>query len=397
MLKCVDDRKEAFEVGANNQNDQSPQIIVHEDSMYLTWENSSPLYKDYKWMPGNPNLPLVIMPSFGHGWKVYSGMHFAKVNIKGDIISLYKAQGKDFIGDALDIDSTEAAGESQIFIVNNTLFVLYVDYHKRDYQLKLAYYKDGKFCDITLEIPMFVKRKAVTAKVEDGVLSVISDNPYEEMKIYTFDLNSYKGTIPELFKVNEWNAGEIVKTPSYKKDETQTAVFDGEELNLYWGDLHMHSNISGCSKNTRFHCTEVEEKHRFSRDVGGLDFCLLTDHDCMSEYEWAMTKQTADFNNIDNGFLSFVGLEWTCTTQAFGDSIGHYNILYKKTGNNLPVKGGFETIEKVWNELEVGQAMTIPHHTGENVHIHDWQFFNEEFQRLVEIYQVRGSYEHDGC
>jgi hypothetical protein len=59
--------------------------------------------------------------------------------------------------------------------------------------------------------------------------------------------------------------------------------------------------------------------------------------------------------------------------------------------------GSFDTIDKVWRQMEKTPGLTIPHHPGEKVHPLDWDFFNPQFEPLVEIFQVRGSYEYDAC
>ncbi len=396
MMKEIGANQDSFEIGTKTQNDKSPKLTVHEDAIYVVWENSSPLYKNYEWQPGDPSLPLVIMPSFGHGWRVYSNIHIAKVTIEEEIVSVSNCMGKEFLGDALDIAASETAGEAQIFILNHTLFVLYVDFHTKNYSVKLAFFNNNAFVDIPLSVDEVLKREHINFRLNEECLELSLLNPGEDLKDYSLDLSSYKGQVPEFIKTCEYNITQLVKTPCYTEEKRITEVFGGEPLQLFWGDLHMHSNISECSKHTRFHCTEVEEKHRFSRDVGGLDFCLLTDHDSMNQYEWLQTKQYADFNNIEGSFVSFLGLEWTCTHDP-NTSIGHYNILYLDDGINLPVKYEYPSIEDVWNTLKVGEAMTIPHHTGELQHLHDWKFYNSEFERLVEVYQVRGSYEYDEC
>jgi len=199
-------------------------------------------------------------------------------------------------------------------------------------------------------------------------------------------------------KVKNIRLDRLSATPVFHTPQIFSVEHEGRRLSLYWGDLHCHSNISICSRHPSFHCTEVNEKHRFSRDVGGLDFMMLTDHEYMSPFDWYKTKKYAQLSNADGSFASFEGFEWSCTQQKGFHNYGHYNVLYKDSGELLPISDeGCRTTGQLWARLKNNEALTIPHHPGDFDHPLDWERFDPEYAPVVEIYQVRGSYEDELC
>jgi hypothetical protein len=160
----------------------------------------------------------------------------------------------------------------------------------------------------------------------------------------------------------------------------------------------MHSNLSGCSLGARFHCTELEEKFRFCRDVGQLDFALNTDHDSMRDNEWHRNRKCAHFHDSPGSFVAFNGYEWTCSHFDDKPNYGHYNILYRKDGPMLRTREPrYHSASQLAAGLPRDVALAIPHHPGDKAHALDWNTFDPAFAPLVEIFQVRGSYEYDNC
>lgn len=75
---------------------------------------------------------------------------------------------------------------------------------------------------------------------------------------------------------------------------------------VYWGDLHAHSELSndGTGSATNFFTV--------ARDVIGLDFVVLSDHDVfLTPLEWDLLKITAASFNVDHSFVAFSAVEWT--------------------------------------------------------------------------------------
>jgi len=252
-------------------------------------------------------------------------------------------------------------------------------------------------------------RPAVLIDAAGGRLHVIAQSPQREAaawddwtqeSVATFhaalDLPVLANARPTEF-VTAWRRQSVWPTAAAATLPVTVAFQDGERR-LLWGDLHMHSNLSGCSLGERFHCTEVEKKFRFCRDVADLDFVLNTDHDSMSDHEWYRNTAAAHFHDMPGHFVAFNGFEWTCSHFDAKRNYGHYNILYKEDGPMLRTRDdAYDNVIAVRDRLDPDRALAVPHHPGDNAHPLDWNAFDPAFAPLVEIFQVRGSYEYDNC
>lgn len=75
---------------------------------------------------------------------------------------------------------------------------------------------------------------------------------------------------------------------------------------VYFGDLHAHSALSDDATNP------PDAFFRVARDVAGLDFVVLSDHDAfMTENEAEILKTTAASFDLPGRFVAFPGIEWT--------------------------------------------------------------------------------------
>jgi hypothetical protein len=142
----------------------------------------------------------------------------------------------------------------------------------------------------------------------------------------------------------------------------------------------------------------LEEKFRFCRDVAQLDFALNTDHDSMRDNEWYRNRNAAHFHDLPGHFVAFHGYEWTCSHFDDKPNYGHYNILYKEDGPMLRTQDPrYNRVQQIAAALPRDAALAIPHHPSDNADRVDWNAYDPAFAPLVEIFQVRGSYEYDNC
>ena len=56
---------------------------------------------------------------------------------------------------------------------------------------------------------------------------------------------------------------------------TRSIDYDGQKLNLYYGDLHEHTEISICNREGD---QSLDESYQSMRDIAKYDFCCITDH-----------------------------------------------------------------------------------------------------------------------
>lgn len=170
-------------------------------------------------------------------------------------------------------------------------------------------------------------------------------------------------------------------------------VRDPSRGGIYFGDLHVHGEASGDAVGPQ------EFTHVFARDYLGLDFASFGDH-ASGGTTWAPWEQTKAQNAKDRD------LPWYDTLNGYERSFrnGHKNCYFPD--DDPPFYGG-ENSTALWGLLDGREALTVPHTSntdsggamnaaGEKVWTTmDWGPQSEQYQRVVEIVQVRSSYEQD--
>ena len=160
-----------------------------------------------------------------------------------------------------------------------------------------------------------------------------------------------------------------------------------ERYQVFWGDLHRHSNISRCSIGL-----EPGPADRFAqaRDLHRCDFFALTDHSgaIAPADGWLIDK--LNWLYAAPGFTTLAGFEWS--TQEFG----HHNvILPDRLSLLVPPDYSLQTLYK---NMRRRGAITIPHHPSDRSFPNDWSVVDDQYTRLVELFQAcRGNFEFDGC
>ncbi|MEJ2277143.1 MAG: DUF3604 domain-containing protein [Candidatus Lokiarchaeota archaeon] len=167
--------------------------------------------------------------------------------------------------------------------------------------------------------------------------------------------------------------------------------FSENEKNIYWGDLHTHSDLSDGS-GTAEHC------FNYAQNVAQLDYYALTDHGEI------MLFNPTSFNHLESAtndayqpgsFVTFHGIEWTQV------STGHYICIF--SGNKLlksPIVSylTIPTINGLWNALDeftskTGcSALALPHHTTKKSYIQDWTYINPKYVKIAEVTSVHGEF-----
>ena len=162
---------------------------------------------------------------------------------------------------------------------------------------------------------------------------------------------------------------------------------------VYWGDLHSHARRS-------FDATG-DLPFQYARDVARLDFYALTDHvEGLSDEMWQEIRLATQDWYDPGQFATILGYEAT-----FPAPWAHHNVYFRDDGD-VRIGRHNGTVQDLWRQLMPGQAMTIPHHTGvrfspkasnvpggtgPNI---DWQYANDAFRRVVEVYSGHGLSEY---
>ncbi len=164
-----------------------------------------------------------------------------------------------------------------------------------------------------------------------------------------------------------------------------------EGLKVFFGDLHIHSNLSKCDYP---YSGSPEENLRYARDLKGHDFAALADHaEDMSEEEWRELNHLLDEFNEEGRFVTIPAFEWSSCFY------GHRNVYYLRSGrpkfscthprSDTPAK-----LYRAVREAAGEEAVVIPHHPAKIMFPLNWDYHDPELERCVEICSKWGSSEH---
>ena len=167
------------------------------------------------------------------------------------------------------------------------------------------------------------------------------------------------------------------------------------------GQTHTHTNLSVCQ---REYDRDAHLNYRFTQDVQGSDFCATTDHVYnMWHTEMLLTRKLAEYYYFPGKFVAFPAYEWTGSLCGYerGGPWGHVNPLFLEeqgefdffTPTDENCKGA--TLDKLRKAYEGKKIIAPPHHVADAQHPFNFDFFNSDFQPVIEIFQDRrGSGEH---
>jgi len=159
-------------------------------------------------------------------------------------------------------------------------------------------------------------------------------------------------------------------------------------LKPLWGMIHGHTEISDGWGTLDYYFRQM-------RDEAGLDFAASSDHDHLTEtpdWLWDVTRNVVAKWNAPGEFVVFLGYEWAKWRQN-GD--GDRNVYYLHDDRPMyrSDNAHFPRPPDLFRALAGETALVIPHHTGHSGNFCDWKDHDPRYERLVEIYQFRGSYE----
>jgi hypothetical protein len=189
-----------------------------------------------------------------------------------------------------------------------------------------------------------------------------------------------------------------------------------QEYNVYLGDIHTHCSDNHSIEDFQKEATHenIWSLHEYAKNVWGYDFFVLSDHaELMNESIWIDHMQVADEWNQPGEFVTLQGYEWTASKYCWRHKVppppewwllpgfGHQNVYFKDGGTDKPLIKCTDDFSDSPPELHSlltasgKPAIAIPHHTSDEVHPYDWSYFNPEYNKALEIFQSRGSFEPD--
>lgn len=158
------------------------------------------------------------------------------------------------------------------------------------------------------------------------------------------------------------------------------------QANIYWGDLHSHSHFSWDGVG--------QQNFEYARNIAGLDFYAMADHSFfpesptllrgLSDATWDQYVALAEEHNDPPRFVTIQAYE--C---SFGAPYGHQNVYFRDKPGILEFPGR-TSLPELWERLQEGDALTVPHHTGKFPKDLDFSIQNEELRRNFELYSGHG-------
>ncbi len=191
---------------------------------------------------------------------------------------------------------------------------------------------------------------------------------------------------------------------------------DKERENIYWGDIHSHSDFSNASIGV------PETAFDYAKNVARLDFYSLTLQRTWREQpreeQFEIARALVHTYYRPGEFVTFTGMEW----QGHG---GDHNTIFLNENVQIPYTILFPTYREYMKHLSDNsiEAITIPHHTGirwngyypgyredfEGLRVEggdsalfnlgtktDWSI-RSPFRTVGEIYSLHGSSEYYGA
>lgn len=180
-----------------------------------------------------------------------------------------------------------------------------------------------------------------------------------------------------------------------------TVEHKGQRWQLFFGNLHEHTDVSPCG---RWRDQSVDESYQHLRDLAVCDFACVTDHGyAINSYLWNYLAKYARVNEDTGRFLTFLGQEWTSSFEEHSETYpygfyGHRNLVLEDA--RFPRwwnENNRQTPAQLWEDLRRLHAnfVTIPHQLADTGNVPtDWSFVDETAQPVAEIFQTRGSYEY---
>jgi hypothetical protein len=204
--------------------------------------------------------------------------------------------------------------------------------------------------------------------------------------------SSQRKAVPPTAKVHPREAEQVARIRNYK------IVTGGSTYNIYRGDLHRHTDISGDGPGDG----SLMDLHRYAIDAAALDFVLVADHNMGddNEYCWWRTQQANDLYTVPGSFISMYGYE-----RSVRYPNGHRNVIWSERGHRTlpipvkPVPGALkEDTPRLYEYLrKTGGICTL--HTSATDQGTDWNDPNDpELEPFVELFQgYHTSYEYLGA
>ena len=287
-------------------------------------------------------------------------------------------------------------------------FLLYIDPsgkgHYDEPEVFSLDIRGGEMSNIRILTPSFVvknKRFDVIVRFEDEFGNLTNDSPEDTLIELSHEhlrenLN-WKLFVPETGFIslpnlyfNESGVYTIQLVNSKTKQIFRSSpikCFPENNKHLFWGLLHGESD--------RFDSTEnIENCMRHFRDDKAFNFYGVSPFENQEETSnemWKLISQNiADFDE-DERFTTFLGFQW----QGEAKTEGARSLVYFKDNKPLLRKKDLKsnTLKKIYKSFSPKELIAIPCFTMAKGTEYNFDNFDPDFERVVEIYNAWGSSE----
>ncbi len=174
---------------------------------------------------------------------------------------------------------------------------------------------------------------------------------------------------------------------AFREDEDYS-----EDVSLYFGDLHKHSEISPCAHVGPYNGS-LAECYQYAREEAGTDFLAIADHaERMTEEQWDESMAQAREHTDPSSFVAWPAVEWARAIH------GHRNIYYRD--HDVPLIGSHvvPSPTELWAYLREHaiDALTIPHHSARELSC-NLTVTDDGLEPAFEIYSGWGNEEYYGA
>ncbi len=199
-------------------------------------------------------------------------------------------------------------------------------------------------------------------------------------------LENFHVSKPGIYKIKvQFRDRNYLSNPIWCRNESIES-----QINLYWGFIHAHSTYSD----------GVRDLEEFFDNLisAGLDFGTTTEHDHSwetSDDDFTQVKEIVEKSNSRNDFSSLFGYEYGKWYSGQGDIC-----VYSKDKDLKVLRSEvnkFNSLTKLFSQLKTTNnkdVLLIAHHTALKSGYRNWDYFDNDLEKLVEIYSTWGNQEY---
>lgn len=209
----------------------------------------------------------------------------------------------------------------------------------------------------------------------DGPASLQVDDGYGEVPLSVLEDGLYRLTV---------GGGDLESATS------NPLLASASFPRLLWGDLHGHTGLSDGTGTP-------EDYFAYAREVAGLDFAAITDHDHWgiqpldrSPANWDRIRASVGAAHRPPVFVALLGYEWTNWIY------GHRHVVHFTDDGPLvsSIEPETDHPEELWDALAGSPSLTFAHHSSGDPIPTDWSIAPDPLlEPVTEVVSVHGSSE----